>query len=77
MPADTPFTQLKRLGVEIREHREKLGLSQEAFAERAGVHANYVGRLELGKQNPSFEYLVKIARAARVKVWHLFARADI
>ncbi len=74
---DTNILRLRRLGLEVREHREKLGLSQERFAERAGLSADFVGRIELGKQAPGFEALVAIAGAARVRVWHLFARADI
>lgn len=82
MPNDTVFTQLKRFGAEVRSHREKLGLSQEKFAERAGLSPQYVGRVELGKQAPGFEAMGKLARgcsarADTVKVWHLMARAGI
>ena len=33
----------------VRKYRERLGLSQEAFAEKAGVHRTYISSIELGK----------------------------
>ena len=36
-------------GRAVRKYREKLGLSQEAFADLAGIHRTYVSSIELGK----------------------------
>ena len=36
-------------GRAVRQRRLRLGLSQEAFAARAGIHRTYVSSIELGK----------------------------
>ena len=56
------------LGREIRRHRKALGLSQEALAERAGLHRNYVGFLERGERNPSATTIFGLARTLGVAV---------
>lgn len=41
-------TEAKRVGSNIRELRQRLGLSLEECARRANVSADYLGRLEQG-----------------------------
>ncbi len=48
--AFTPESR-RTFGQAIRQERERLGLSQEEFAERANVHRTYISSIELG--NPS------------------------
>lgn len=36
-------------GAVVRKHRSRAGLSQEAFADKAGIHRTYVSSIELGK----------------------------
>ena len=52
-----------RIGDVLREKREKLGLSQEEFAARAGVDRTYVSILERGLKSPTLETLEKICEA--------------
>lgn len=52
-----------RFGAVLRRRREVAGVSQEALAEKAGLHRNYVGLLERGKQIPSILVVEKLATA--------------
>jgi transcriptional regulator with XRE-family HTH domain len=51
----------KRVGENLRAHREALGLSQEAFAEVLGVHRTYMGAVERGQRNLTLQSLERIA----------------
>ncbi len=64
---------LKILGEVLRSFREETGLSQEAVAERAGLHRTYVGGVERGERNPTFLSLTRMLRALGVS-WTEFAR---
>lgn len=55
-------------GVAVRRRREQLGLSQEAFADRAGVHRTYVSSIELGKVQVSIGVAQKLADALDVRL---------
>jgi len=48
------------LGRAIREGRARRGLSQEELGFRAGLHRNYVGALERGETNPTFNTLLRV-----------------
>ena len=50
----------------MRERRFELDLSQEALAERAGIHRTYVGDVERGERNVSLENIFAIAEALQV-----------
>ena len=57
---------LIQLGKRVRALREQRGISQEALADLAEIHRNYISQIEGGKRNLSFYNLVKIARALKV-----------
>jgi len=69
--------QLLRLGSVIRARRLALGLSQESFAELADLHRTYVGHIENGRVNVSFENIAKIARALGAAIAELMAEAKL
>jgi len=69
--------ELKRLGDAIRKGRDKLGVSQEDFAEVCGVHRTYLGQLERGEKNLSFSNVLRVAKAFRIKPSALFAKAGL
>jgi transcriptional regulator with XRE-family HTH domain len=60
------------LGDRIRELRAEKGWSQEEFAYQCGLHRTYIGHVELGKKNISFESLVTIAAALAIPLSQLF-----
>lgn len=47
----------------IRSSRRSLGLSQEGFADKVGLHRTYVGAVERGERNVSLANLERIAIA--------------
>ena len=53
----------KDFGIAVRQRRHKLGLSQEAFAEKADIHRTYVSEIELGKVEVSLRIAQKVAKA--------------
>ncbi|WP_336643354.1 helix-turn-helix domain-containing protein [Microbacterium sp. MMO-113] len=60
------------LGVRVRELREALTLSQEAFAHKAGLDRTYVSGVERGRRNPTLDVLYRLADALEVEVRDLF-----
>lgn len=61
------------IGERLRLLRTQAGYSQEALAERAGLHYTYIGQLERGEKNATLESVEKIARALNVSFETLFA----
>nr|WP_278102302.1 helix-turn-helix transcriptional regulator [Microbacterium proteolyticum] len=51
----------RRLGQNLRAHRQALGLSQEQFAERLGYHRTYIGGIEQGLRNLSLRSVERLA----------------
>lgn len=57
---------LKKFGDKVKEERGNV--SQEELAAKAGVHRNYIGRLERGEACPSIYIVYKIALALKMGV---------
>jgi transcriptional regulator with XRE-family HTH domain len=53
---------LVALGKRIRELRDAAGLTQEGLADAGGLHWSYIGQVERGERNLSYQSLVSIAR---------------
>ena len=64
------------LGNRIRELRVAKEWSQEEFAHVSGFHRTYVGQIERGEKNMSFENLVKIAAVLGVTPSELLSALD-
>ena len=60
-------------GAGVRGRRLECGLTQDALAERAGVTRQLVAAVEGGRNTPSVEAAMAIARALGTTVEELFA----
>jgi transcriptional regulator with XRE-family HTH domain len=58
---------MELLGEVICRLRQRANLSQEALAERAGLHRTYVSQLERGLKSPTVSVLSKLAPALGVR----------
>lgn len=63
---------LIKFGKKIREERNKLGLSQEEFATRVGVHRTYIGMIERAEKNITLENIEKITKALNLNLGDIF-----
>ena len=62
-----------RFGVRVRQLRTERGLSQEAFADKAGLHRTYIGSIERGEQNISLVNIEKLAATLGISLAELFS----
>lgn len=65
---------LKQFGAAVKAGRGELGISQEALAEKAGLHRTYVGGVEQGRRNVSLLNSVKLSQALGVEAASVFER---
>ena len=56
----------------LRKYRNEFGLSQEAFANKAGLHRTYISALERGKRSVALDNIEKIADALGIDAYLLF-----
>ena len=56
----------------VKKYRNKIGISQESFAEKAGVHRTYISALECEKRSISLDNIQKIADALGIETYLLF-----
>ena len=54
---------IKVFGTNLKKYRKKKGLSQEAFAEKCGMHRTYISAIECYKRSISLENIQRIADA--------------
>jgi len=61
-----------RFGKALRQRRNKLGVSQEAFADMCELDRTYIGGIERGERNVALVNIEKIAKTLRVSISELF-----
>ena len=61
-----------RIGKRIKQCRERLGVTQEQFAEKTGFTANYISTLERGASFPRCEKLIILLNALEVSADAIF-----
>ena len=66
--------QREIIGEAVLRYRKKAKISQEALAEKADIHPNYVGRIERGECSATIEILLKIANALKMPLYKLFLK---
>ena len=69
--------QLMRFGRVVRGRRNALGISQEQLAEIADLHRTYIGHIENGRVNISFENIARVARALESAIADLMNEAKL
>lgn len=63
---------LKVFAKNVRYYREQLGMSQEDFAEKCGLHRTYVSAVERQKRSISLKNIQIIADALEIDTYLLF-----
>jgi transcriptional regulator with XRE-family HTH domain len=63
----TEDVAMTALGPNLREARERLELTQEQVAERSGVYAGEISRIEAGKRDPQVSTVARLAKAVEMK----------
>lgn len=63
---------VKVFGTNVKHYRKLAGLSQEAFAEKCGLHRTYISAIECYRRSISLENIQRIADALEIKTYKLF-----
>jgi transcriptional regulator with XRE-family HTH domain len=66
LATDELFDGRHVLGAHVRTARTRRRLTQEALAERVGIHPSYLGSIERGRRNVPLDTLCRIAWALRM-----------
>ena len=62
---------VKVFGDNLRKYRNGLGLSQEAFADKCGMHRTYISAIECYRRSISLENIQRIADALDIDAYKL------
>ena len=67
---------LQEIGKRIMDRRKKLGLTQEALAEKCGLHRTYISAVECCRRSISLENIQRIADALDIDTYKLFLEEE-
>lgn len=56
----------------LKKYRDSIGLSQEAFADKCGMHRTYISAIECYRRSISLENIQRIADALNIETYKLF-----
>lgn len=62
---------VKVFGDNLRKYRNDLGVSQEAFAAKCGMHRTYISAIECYRRSISLENIQRIADALGIDAYKL------
>lgn len=68
---------VKVFGTNVKRYRRAAGISQEAFAEKCGLHRTYISAIECFRRNISLENVQHIADALEIEAYRLFIEDGI
>ena len=60
----------------LKKYRKQIGLSQEAFADKCGLHRTYISAIECYRRSIALEIVQRIADALGVDTYKLFIEED-
>lgn len=63
---------VKVFGSNVKHYRQAAGLSQEAFAEKCGMHRTYISAIECFRRSISLENIQRISDALGIETYQLF-----
>lgn len=63
---------IKVFSKNLRKYRKEIGLSQEAFADKCGLHRTYISAIECCRRSISLENVQRIADALEIETYKLF-----
>lgn len=63
-------------GTNVKKYRKAMGLSQEAFADKCGLHRTYISDIERFQRSIALENIQKIANALEIEVYKLFQEEE-
>ena len=63
---------VKVFGDNLKKYRTQLGLSQEVFAEKCGLHRTYISAIECYRRSIALENVQRIADALGIETYKLF-----
>ena len=67
---------VKVFGTNLKKYRTKLGLSQEDFADKCGMHRTYISAIECYRRSISLENIQRIADALEIETYKLFLEGE-
>ena len=62
---------IKVFGTNLKKYRTEMGLSQEAFADKCGMHRTYISAIECYRRSISLENIQRIADALNIDAYKL------
>ena len=63
---------VKVFGTNLKKYRTAMGISQEAFADKCGMHRTYISAIECYRRNNSHLNIKRIAHALQIETYKLF-----
>lgn len=63
---------IKVFGNNMKKYRKAAGMSQEAFADKCGMHRTYISAIECYRRSISLENIQRIADALNIETYKLF-----